>query len=491
MDSPISSPTMGPPRRGARFSCRQTDRLCCTLATYFPLLFVYSTLSWAVYTYSYSICWQNVGGMKGGALSFMGFALCALANWSYTTAVFTNPGSPMDTDKHAYSHLPTTETAYHSSITVKSSGQERFCKKCECRKPDRTHHCSSCRKCVLKMDHHCPWLSNCLGLYNYKAFLLFLIYTSVFSLLCFVVSCIYVYQELFSTGEKKYSPEDLTPVNWVLLAVVAGVVGLVLSGFTIWHLTLVASGMTTIESLEKVRYNSPTLSRRCPPPPEDAHHLYDDPNYQARQENIEAFQRYNTYIMEEASNNLPHAFHLGRGKNFQQVFGGKDQWMRWFIPVFSGIGDGWNWETSSEWKTAVETMKKERARLAREQGERERRAGWGCETPGSGGTWKGGNPNGLVKHATANGSAHLQQSKAERVLGRIPGSYSDHDMTGSGGERVPLRRMNKSSEEVDFSDDDDVDCNVDLEQGTQNTGTSWVSWGPGSAGTETNKGRWV
>lgn len=165
--------------------------------------------------------------------------------------------------------------------------------------------------------------------------------------------------------------------------------------------------------------------------------------------------------------------------------------MKWFIPVFSGIGDGWNWETSSEWKTAVEAMNEERERLAREQGERERRAGWGRETPGPVGNWRGGNPNGLVKHATANGSAHLQQTKAERILGRIPGSYSDHDTAGSGGERVPLRRMNKSSEEVEFSDDDDVDCNVDLEQGTQNTGTSWTSWGPGSAGTETNADKWV
>jgi len=169
----------------------------------------------------------------------------------------------------------------------------------------------------------------------------------------------------------------------------------------------------------------------------------------------------------------------------------KDRWMKWFIRVFSGIGDGWNWETSIEWKTAAEAMKKERERLAREQGERERRAGWGRGAPGSGGNRNGGNPNGLVKHATANGSAHLQQSKAERILGRIPGSYSDHDMTGSGGERVPLRRMNKSSEEVGLSDDDDVDCNVDLEQGEQSTGNSWASWRPGSAGTETVAGRWV
>ena len=31
----------------------------------------------------------------------------------------------------------------------------RYCVKCALYKPLRTHHCSECKKCVLKMDHHC------------------------------------------------------------------------------------------------------------------------------------------------------------------------------------------------------------------------------------------------------------------------------------------------------------------------------------------------
>lgn len=53
----------------------------------------------------------------------------------------------------------------------------RTCTKCDCVKPPRAHHCSICGKCVLAMDHHCPWMNNCIGLYNMKAFLLFNFYT--------------------------------------------------------------------------------------------------------------------------------------------------------------------------------------------------------------------------------------------------------------------------------------------------------------------------
>src|SRR5208282_2408136 len=57
----------------------------------------------------------------------------------------------------------------------------------------RTHHCSICGRCVLKMDHHCPWTLNCIGAHNHAHFLRFLFYTVLadFTVLMFLCQRIY------------------------------------------------------------------------------------------------------------------------------------------------------------------------------------------------------------------------------------------------------------------------------------------------------------
>ncbi|QKX57855.1 uncharacterized protein TRUGW13939_04975 [Talaromyces rugulosus] len=254
----LGSPEISPKRR-PRTWARRIERLCVTVCGYVPLVFVYGLTSWAVWVEAGIGFLPNKSNWIGFPSSALGITLYILLNLSYTVAVFTDPGSPLTSSTRSsgrgqYSHLPTTELPEYQSFTVNSHGGARYCKKCQCSKPDRAHHCSSCKRCVLKMDHHCPWLATCVGLWNYKAFLLFLIYTSIFCWVCFGTASLWVWQEVLT--EMTYI-ETLMPVNVILLAIVGGIIGLVLTGFTAWHISLALRNLTTIESLEKTRYLSP------------------------------------------------------------------------------------------------------------------------------------------------------------------------------------------------------------------------------------------
>ena len=46
-------------------------------------------------------------------------------------------------------------------------------------RPPRAHHCRICQRCIRKMDHHCPWINNCVGEWNQKYFLQFLLYVGL------------------------------------------------------------------------------------------------------------------------------------------------------------------------------------------------------------------------------------------------------------------------------------------------------------------------
>jgi len=66
----------------------------------------------------------------------------------------------------------------------------KFCRVCNNWKPPRTHHCSTCEQCTMRMDHHCPYLFNCVGVGNHGHFLLFWLFASLGSGFCFIMSLV-------------------------------------------------------------------------------------------------------------------------------------------------------------------------------------------------------------------------------------------------------------------------------------------------------------
>ncbi|KAL5355827.1 Palmitoyltransferase pfa3 [Aspergillus floccosus] len=404
--SPPSSPSW--PKRRPRAWALRCERYCCAAASFFPLAFVYSLTSWAVYVEASIGFHPSRSSWVGVPSSILGIVLYICLNASYTVAVFTDPGSPLSASRganrrHEYSALPVTELPEYTSFTVNSTGGSRFCKKCQIPKPDRAHHCSTCKRCVLKMDHHCPWLATCVGLYNYKAFLLFLIYTSIFCWVDFAVASLWIWSEVLNDT---HYMDTLLPVNVVLLAILGGIIGLVLTGFTAWHISLAVRGLTTIECLEKTRYVSPlrkaldrhrTADNTATNPPNTdpnslSHRLQDYGNQiidahanaipgvtrpeegemeltpaqqalsrsYAELERQREHDRYQDYLDEEENEKMPNAFDLGWKKNLLHLFG--DRPLLWCVPVCTTTGDGWHWEPSRKFLEARERVRQRRER---------------------------------------------------------------------------------------------------------------------------------
>ncbi|CAI9786003.1 unnamed protein product [Fraxinus pennsylvanica] len=240
----------------------------------------------------YAVVITNYGpGLTAGGLdSLIAFVvlilfhfLLAMLLWSYFSVVFTDPGSvppnwrtTLDEERGDTDPLTSVEFPVDSE-----NGRIRICRKCNNLKPPRCHHCSVCGRCVLKMDHHCVWVVNCVGALNYKYFLLFLVYTFLETTLV-TLSLLPHFIAFFSDKEIPGTPGTLATT---FLAFVLNLAfALSVMGFLIMHISLVAANTTTIEAYEKK--TSPKW-------------------------------RYD----------------LGRKRNFEQVFG-MDK-IYWFIPAYS------------------------------------------------------------------------------------------------------------------------------------------------------------
>jgi len=56
-----------------------------------------------------------------------------------------------------------------------------YCDVCRCTMPPRCWHCDVCDVCVLTRDHHCTFSATCVGHYNRRYFLWFLLYLTAAS----------------------------------------------------------------------------------------------------------------------------------------------------------------------------------------------------------------------------------------------------------------------------------------------------------------------
>lgn len=127
----------------------------------------------------------------------------------------------------------------------------RLCRVCQKQKPDRCHHCSACNQCVLRMDHHCPWVSNCIGFCNYKYFVCLLFHGSI-SCNLIALTSYRIVEAVLQRDDIPYGLQFFVVTSYLLSCIF----GLSITSFLLYHLWLIGHQYTHIELKEKKRNES-------------------------------------------------------------------------------------------------------------------------------------------------------------------------------------------------------------------------------------------
>eukprot|EP00188_Purpureofilum_apyrenoidigerum_P004143 Plantae.Rhodophyta-Purpureofilum_apyrenoidigerum.ctg4560.p1 GENE.Plantae.Rhodophyta-Purpureofilum_apyrenoidigerum.ctg4560~~Plantae.Rhodophyta-Purpureofilum_apyrenoidigerum.ctg4560.p1 ORF type:complete len:309 (+),score=42.82 Plantae.Rhodophyta-Purpureofilum_apyrenoidigerum.ctg4560:85-1011(+) len=191
---------------------------------------------------------------------------------NFLLSVFVDPGRvppswraelvPADTQEDDWLD----ELTYDRSTVVDDEGvvqgrvkRSRYCAPCKVWKPERCHHCRSCGRCVLKMDHHCVFINNCVGFVNQKFFILFIV-SGLFGCMFAMVHGAAMFmalitgppsvenQQLKTFGNTfPFSPHVLYfifTLGWILSLTMS----LTLSIFSCFHIYLLVRNQTTLET---------------------------------------------------------------------------------------------------------------------------------------------------------------------------------------------------------------------------------------------------
>uniref|UniRef100_A0A8C7E4B5 Palmitoyltransferase n=1 Tax=Naja naja TaxID=35670 RepID=A0A8C7E4B5_NAJNA len=121
---------------------------------------VYGEYTWEVFSYCQELQFSRL-------ILFLPYLLLAVNAAFFILCSRSNPGIITKSNQFLFLHA----YAYDGLMFQ----QDAECPTCTVRKPARSRHCGVCRGCVHRFDHHCVWVNNCIGAFNIRFFLCYLL----------------------------------------------------------------------------------------------------------------------------------------------------------------------------------------------------------------------------------------------------------------------------------------------------------------------------
>jgi len=150
---------------------------------------------------------------------------------------------------------------------------KEVCVVCRTVREMRSHHCKECGRCVRRLDHHCPWIDNCVGLGNQRSFYCFIVSLLVTIASYYRVFAYYVADVVFpalswsgvgqalASASRSWSLGPQLRPMLVLLTAAFDVIWLVFVGMlVVRHTAYMCVNVTTYEVLVR----PPHMQRRFP-----------------------------------------------------------------------------------------------------------------------------------------------------------------------------------------------------------------------------------
>ena len=180
------------------------------------------------------------------------FLLCL--NWvstiialiSLIDATSSNPGRQRGT--------PIPQFKFDSSKIRKIVGGQqyslKYCYTCHIIRDIRTFHCDRCGLCIEKHDHHCGYLSNCVGVNNYRKFFIF-INISFIHILIIIYSCLNFTYNFFGKVDINY---EWIVIFIIIIMIFGGIFEMFIFWMIISHIITIVKNKTTREFIKHKDY---------------------------------------------------------------------------------------------------------------------------------------------------------------------------------------------------------------------------------------------